>query len=433
MRSRKFSNGVMAVAIAAVGLLCAATLGVAQQEKVLHNFVNSGNDGFYPSGNLILDSAGNIYGTTSSGYGQSSYGTVFELTPGVGGIWTEKVLYSFTKRGDVAGPIGGLTSDAAGNLYGTTFAGGAYNFGGVFQLTPTSNGGWTEKVLHSFSNNGFDGVAAYSAVVIDASGNLYGTTAGGGGRTCPDEVGCGIVFELTPNPNGNWSEKVLHAFPSSNADGSLPYGGLLIDSSGNLYGMTSTGGAYGNGAVFEMMPGAGGQWSEKVLHSFRKNGIDGQDPFLASLILDHAGNLYGTTSAGGAFENCSDGSDGCGTVFELTPGSNGQWDERVLHSFSNNGKDGYFPRASLFLSPAGNLYGTASTGGSAIIFLYGGTAFELSLVGGSWTQKTLHSFGGGTDGAYPGGGLISDSLGNLYGTTQEGGPAGYGTVFEIKP
>ncbi len=400
----------LALAIVGVTLLATSTWA-ADHETVLHSFGN-GTDGADPYGaGLIFDAAGNLYGTTRYG-GIHDAGTVFEMSPKEGGGWTEKVLHSFGNGSDGVNPLSGLIFDAAGNLYGATWLGGVHSLGTVFELSPAGDGRWTEKTLHSFGN-GSDGTQPLVSLIFDTDGNLYGTTYEGGIH------GDGTVFELSPKQGGSWTEKVLHSF-GNGTDGSFPLYGvsLIFDTAGNLYGTTYEGGIHGLGTVFELMPSGGGDWTEKVLHSFG-GGSDGISPY-ASLIFDTAGNLYGTTFEGGIHNG--------GTVFELTPDGGGDWSEKVLHNFGN-GADGTTPFASL-IDAAGNLYGTTTGGG-----LHGaGTAFELSpQEGGSWTETVLHSFGNSTDGAYPYSGLIFDRAGNLYGTTWEGGIHAAGTVFEITP
>ncbi len=327
-------------------------------EKVLYNF---GGGGYGPYAGLIFDAAGNLYGTTLEG-GDYDGGTVFELSPDGNGKWTEKVLHSFGSGNDGANPSAGLIFDAAGNLYGTTA-------GNVFELVPRPDGTWKEKVLHSFPANGEDGLYPSGGVILDAAGNLYGMTCCGGpyGSGCsPNDFGCGTVFELTPQKNGKWTEKLLHSFNHNGKDGYNPGGGLIFDPAGNLYGTAQWGGAHptgcaivdGCGIVFELSPTTHGKWKEKVLHSFIDNGKDGAMPD-ASLIFDPAGNLYGTTVFGGAYDsNCNCG----GMVFKLTPETNGKWTEKVLHSFGS-GNDGEYPAASLVIDAAGNLYGDTTVGG----------------------------------------------------------------------
>ena len=216
---------------------------------MLYSFNFNGTDGADPAAGLIFDAAGNLYGTTYGG-GTYDWGTVFELTPAAGGGWTEKVLYSFLGGADGFFPAADLIFDAAGNLYGTTGYGGAYDNGTVFELTPTGGGDWTEKLLHSFSYNlnGMDGTYPQAGLIFDAAGNLYGTTVGGG------NYGGGTVFELTPTAGGNWTETVLHNFNRNGTDGADPYAGLIFDGAGNLYGTTSFGDVYGDGTVFQLTP-----------------------------------------------------------------------------------------------------------------------------------------------------------------------------------
>jgi uncharacterized repeat protein (TIGR03803 family) len=392
-------------------------------EKVLHSFGN-GTDGVSPQAGLISDAAGNLYGTTSSGGTYTYYGTVFELTPTAGGGWTEQVLHSFNNNGtDGLYPSSGLIFDAAGNLYGTTSGGGDYSCNGssqcgtVFELSPTEGGGWTETVLHSFGN-GTDGIVPYANLVFDTAGNLYGTTQYGG------TYGGGTVFELSPTAGGGRTEQVLYSFNCTGPDGCWPEASLIFDAVGNLYGTTSYGGTYFPfGTAFELTPAAGGGWTEQVLHSFG-SGIDGAYPH-ARLIFDAVGNLYGTTGGGGLW--------GYGTVFELAPTVGGGWMETVLYSFcwQTNCADGWMPDAGLIFDAAGNLYGTTYYGGA---YNYSGTVFELTpAAGGGWTERVLYSFGSGTDGASPQAGLIFDASGNFYGTTYSGGTYNYGTAFELTP
>jgi uncharacterized repeat protein (TIGR03803 family) len=224
-----------------------------------------------------------------------------------GGSWTETVLHNFTGHTtDGFGPVASLIFDGSGNIYGTTSVGGAHSYGTVFELAPIGDGSWTETILHSFEKIDGDGLAPEAGLIFDGSGNIYGTTVGGGAYGGPGTGGA--VFELTPVAGGGWTETLLHSF-GNGADGSGPFSSLIFDGSGNLYGTTIRGGAYGDGTVFELTPVAGGSWTETVLHSFG-HGKDGSGP-ASGLIFDGSGNLYGTTGGGGAF--------GSGTVFEITP------------------------------------------------------------------------------------------------------------------
>jgi len=337
--------------------------------KVLHYFKFGHNDGLTPTGGLIFDAAGNLYGTTWDG-GSHGQGVAFEVVHGASG-WSEHVLHNFGHRQDGAAPSGGLIFDKAGNLYGVTANGGAYSSGTVFQLSPGANNTWTESVLYSFQDNGVDGRGPEGSLAIDAAGNLYGTTQTGGANG-----GGGIVFELSPGANGTWTYNVLYNFCSTSkcADGGSPEGGLIFDAAGNLYGATLVGGASqcGNdtcGVVFELTP-SGGTWTETVLHSFAGGLKDGFEPN-APLIFDSAGNLYGTTMKGGQY--CSYYYD-CGVAFELSP-SGGAWTETVLHNFSDSRKqeDGARPLGGLIFDSAGNLYGVTSE-----VWNGSGAAYEIT-------------------------------------------------------
>jgi uncharacterized repeat protein (TIGR03803 family) len=318
----------------------------------LHSFNDNNIDGYNPAASLTLDSFGNLYGTTENG-GSYLYGTAFELTPTKGGSWTEKVLHNFGSDTDTDGsfPEAALTMDKSGNLYGTTPAGGAYGNGVVFELTPGEGGTWTETTLHSFSGGVTDGSFPLCWLLRDGSGNLYGTTYQGG------TYGVGTVFKVAPGAGGNWTETVVYSFNDDNdsKDANAPYAGLISDGSGNLYGTSYSGGLHNAGAVFELMAGAGGSWLETVLHSFGDSSTDGYSP-MGGLIFDASGNLYGTTYDGGAY--------GYGAAFELAHNANGSWTEKTLHSFNDNGKDGYNPYAGLIFGLDGDLYGTTGSGGS---------------------------------------------------------------------
>ncbi len=357
---------------------------------------------------------------------------------------SESILWNFGNGTDGVNPAASLIRDASGNFYSTTGNGGAYGRGTVFELTPpsTSGGTWSESILWSF-HGGTDGAFPTADLIMDKSGNLYGTTQQGGPYASASNPG-GAVFELTPpsTTGGKWTESVLWSF-GNGTDGRFPYAGLITDSSGNLYGTTTYGGTYGQdtggyGTAFELTPPStdGEAWTESVLWNFG-NGKDGQNPY-ANLIMDSNGNLYSTTSAGGQFGNG-------GTVFELTPPSmaGGSWTESVIDGefFYPGERDignlGGLLYAGLIMDTSGNLYGATQQGG----FGGYGTVFELSpptMAGGSWNLSRASApgffwqFSGGTDGAYPDATLIMDSGGNLYGTTLQGGAYGSnGTVFEL--
>jgi uncharacterized repeat protein (TIGR03803 family) len=403
-----------AFAVAALAVII-ATGASAQTEKILHSFTG-GSDGGFPLAGLIFDSKGNLYGTTqgggTGGVGScSGCGTVFELSPGAGGTWTETVLYTFgssSSFSDGALPTSPLIFDGKGNLYSTTQIGGSSpsQQGTVFELSPGSGGTWTEKVLYSFTGGADGGDPFGSGLVFDGSGNLYGTTSFGG------LYGFGAVFELVAGSGGTWTEKVLHSF-TGGTDGASPFGStLILDGAGNLYGVTVQGGLHDYGVVFKLTRGSS-SWSEKVLYAF-PGGAGGSYPE-GNLVFDSTGNLYGEASY---------------IIFELTPNSSGPWTEKTLHSFAG-GSDGANPIAGLTFDKAGNLYGTTNTGGA-----HRGTVFELTPgTSGTWTEKILHRFSSSSgDGVFPQfGTLVIDTTGHLYGTTSQGGTSKNGVVFEVTP
>jgi uncharacterized repeat protein (TIGR03803 family) len=355
----------------------------------------AGTAGQAPEGGLIMDSGGNLYGTASGG-GASKDGTVFELAHGSGAITT---LASFNGSNG-SDPVGGLVRDSAGNLYGTTVGGGTYKHGTVFELV---QGGGTITTLASF--NGGDGANPFAGLIMDASGNLYGTTSDAG--PYPFNYLDGTVFELA---HGSSQITLLASFFAPNG---VDPGGLVMDSNGDLYGAAGDSGAMNVGTVFEL---AHGSSTLTTLASF--NITDGADPS-GGVIVDSSGNLYGTTYRGGAY-GYAHGGLGDGTVFELVKGSG-----TITTLASFDGTDGWGPLGALIIDSSGNLYGTTAYGGPGSS---SGTIFELAK--GSSTITTLASFND-SDGAYPFAGLIMDASGNLYGTTRYGGLAGDGTVFEL--
>jgi uncharacterized repeat protein (TIGR03803 family) len=398
--------------LAALLLTFAPSAWCAPNYKVLHAFTG-GNDGEELWGSLLLDSQGNVYGTTYSG--AKNGGTVFELTPERGGPWRETTLYTFCSESeciDGASSTAGLIFDALGNLYGTTALGGAYASGTAFELSPQGDGTWSESVLYSFGNQG--PVAPYAGVIMDPFGNLYGT-------------GGGYAYQLSPGSAG-WTLSDLHAFTGQNGDGNGPLAGVIRDAFGKLYGTTYAGGAHGWGTVYKLTPSSGG-WQEQILHSFPAFPTDGQRPELGSLVLDKAGRLYGTTEQGGA-NLCGD--VGCGIIFRLTPGAGGQWREDILYNFSprRNSATGYGPDAGVVLDKAGNIYGTTLYGGSAAGC---GVVYKLAPAAkDKWKYTVLHTFVG-SDGCGPTANLILDHKGNLYGTTVLGGTYSLGVAFELTP
>ena len=408
----------------------------AQSESAIYDFVAPGHDGHTPNAGVVSDAAGNLYGTTVLG-GTHNSGTVFELSPVTGGGWSETVIYSFTGGLDGGAPETPVILDAAGNVYGTAVLGGSSGQGVAFELAPTSGGGWHETVLHSFTG-GIDGSGPGSSLVFDVAGNLYGTAEEGGSG------GGGTIFELSPTSRGVWHFTILHGF-SGGTDGRVPYGTLIFDAAGSLYGTTGFGGIAadcvsrrlnGCGVVFEFSPVAGGGWHESILHGFT-GGHDGAFP-LAGLVFDASGNLYGTTYAGGDTSACITlDSSGCGVVFELSPVTGGGWHETTLHSFTGR-VDGGEPDGSVVLDSSGNVYGNTQQGGNSTLSACNpngcGVTYEISpFSGGGWHETVLHAFTGNSDGTLPVGALVFNSSGQLFGAAAAAGTYGQGAIFEITP
>ena len=376
----------------------------AQTETVLYSFCPKGGgcpDGKNPGG-LSADSAGNLYGATAYG-GTGNGGVAFKLTP----LGQESLLYTFS-RAPYFGwqPTGQFIMDKQGNLYGTTSMGGTNSLhfqvgdGIAFKLSPDG----TETTLYNFGAYSTDGASPSAGLVMDASGNFYGTTELGGNRY-------GTIFRLTPDG----VETILHTFANDDTDGGYPSSSLVMDKNGNLYGTTSSGGSGGSGTVFEITAEGGYQ----ILHSFA-GGSDGALP-IASLTLDSKGNLYGTTYRANGL--CCTNHDQ-GTVFELTPGSDGSWQETVLYNFIQQGDSCQQPASNIVFDRNGNLYGTTNQGGA----WKGGCLFEITPAG---KLTILHTFGDGDDAANPYGNIVF-SHGNLYGTAG-GGAYGEGAVFKFTP
>jgi uncharacterized repeat protein (TIGR03803 family) len=410
---RSCQSLLIAFLVLAVLILSGNTFAAGPTEKVIYSFLGT-PDGSRAESALVADAAGNLYGTTSDGGPDS--GTVFELSPPAtaGGAWTETILYSFPS-GDGSLPGDGLIFDKLGNLYGTTSAPPNNT---VFELSPpsTPGGAWTHTVIWTFSAYpGGSGVGGN--LVMDANGNLYGTTYQLG------TDGVGIVFELiSPKTSGeHWTESVLYSFGAFAGDGSRPVDGLLLRG-GVLYGATYYGGASGKGTVFQLVRKSG-LWTEAILHSFA--GGDGATP-AAGVIADAAGNLYGTTSAGGGAA-CA-----CGAVYELSPPAvaGDPWQETTLYSFTGGG-DGGLPQARLWRNKLGKLYGTTLERGKGF-----GTVFEIkppSVAGEAWSFVFIHDFSPSDgDGAMPRSGLTFLN-GTLYGAAPYGGSNDLGAVYSVVP
>lgn len=401
-------------------LISCAWVQAQNSETIVHIFAThavGGIGGVDPWGGVVIDASGNLYGTTNYG-GKGNEGVVYEMSRGTAGQWVEKVIYYFGETSDEGeyGPLAGLVMDRQGNLYGTTIGGGGSSDqgGSVFELSPSASGKWIEKVLYAFGNVFGDALQPRSAVTLDSAGNIYGTTVEGGA------YGKGAIFKLTRGEGGVWTESVLYSFGATTGDAGQPNQPLAIDSFGNLWGTTYEMGASGLGAIYELSPGQGGSYTEKVVYSFT-GGADGGYP-QCGFILDALGNLYGTTGSYGANNH--------GTVFELSPTTGGSWTLTTLYAFDNAEGDG--ANGNLLFDPTGNLYGVTWQGGSA----GQGNVFRLSpSADGTWTVKTVHSFLGEQQGCQPDAGVVMDSAGNLYGTTLYCGSGqgvyGSGVVYEI--
>ena len=395
--------------------LAASVPATGQTFTVLHDFTG-GLDGRYPYAGVTVDRAGTLYGTASEGQPDEA-GSVYRLAL-KNGSWIFNPLYHFTTDEGV-NPLARVIIGPNGSLYGTTSSGpsGCGGCGTVFNLRPTVSiptsviAPWNEHILYQFMD-GTDGASPGNGdLLFDSAGNIYGTTFSGGDLQACGGLGCGVVYELTPN-GGGWTQSVLHAFSGGN-DGSTPYSGLTPDAAGNLYGTTVEGGTQGDGTVYKLSPSGSG-WTKTVIYDFQDSS-DGKWP-VGGLVLDSAGNLYGAAEVGG--------SGGGGTVYKLT-NSNGQWTFSTLYSFAGHAG----PYSKLTMDAAGNLYGATYGDGSAGV----GEVFKLTRSGGGWIFSLLHDFTGGSDGASLLGGVALDASGNVYGTAEMGGAYGWGVVFKIAP
>jgi uncharacterized repeat protein (TIGR03803 family) len=379
--------------LAAAGCAMALPAWASVPETLLYSFTG-GSDGQNPIAGLVMDAAGNLYGTTTGLYdGSADVGTVFKVAPN----GQETVLHVFTGTPDGSNPYAGLLMDASGNLLGTTRYGGTLGWGTVFKIDTSG----VETILYNFTGD-LDGSNPTGALALDGAGNIYGTTTGWGTTSARNP---GNVFKLDSAGN----ETVLYNF-TGGIDGDYPEGLLVLDAAGNVYGTTYYGGSgpglAGYGVVF--MVDAGGH--ETVLHTFDPGTGDGSSP-LGGLIQGPGGFLYGTTSTGGA--------NGFGTVFRVDIHGN----ETILYNFAGS-PDGDYPARGLAMDAVGNYYGTTGYGGTG-----GGTVFRLTPAG---AETVVYSFGDNSDGMTPYTDLVIDALGNLFGTTVFGGAAGNGAVFKVQ-
>jgi uncharacterized repeat protein (TIGR03803 family) len=453
-----------ALAAAAVTTALAVSSVCAAQETVIHTFKgDSGSDGSFPTGGMVFDANGNLFGTTSAGgVGEFADGTVFTMSPDSSGGFKFQTIHQFSQAtGDGGNPGSSVVFDAAGNLYGTTPNGGS-GCGIVYELSPTAaaGGAWTETILHKFGSNGSDGCGPSGRLIFDQAGDLYGGTwFGGGGASnllfCSN--GCGTTYKLHL-ADGKWTESVLHRFTGEGTDGVNPSGSLAFDAAGNLWGATAFGGAGDSstcgdpnggagiffcGMVFELSPNADGSWTESTRYNF-KDASTGWNPF-SGLIADQAGNLVGTTENGGSALD--------GTVFQIIPEGNGKVEERLIHEFVGEA-DGSFPQSGLTLGAAGTLYGTAYVGGGTAFTCTkdsgGGCGIVYKLTpnstGSAWTETILYTFLGGSDGAVPSDDRLAlDASGDVFGLASSGGdfdfsktgcpgnlPGGCGVAFKVQ-
>jgi uncharacterized repeat protein (TIGR03803 family) len=410
--------------LALLPALTPTALAQAGKESLLYSFQEEVTDVTSPYAGITVDSKGNFYGTGTNYGGPTFHGGVWELSPPAtsGGAWTEQVLFAFDNTGTDAYNAGsGAILDSKGNLYGVTNEGGANGKGAVYELSPPAKAGdpWTEKIIHDFADDGTDGYNPEgNDLVFDSKGNLLGCATSGGSHVY------GVIYELTPQVNGTWTETILHNFGAA-GDGAGPRGGLIPDASGNFYGTTSSGTPTNtsslSGTVFELSPASGGTWTYSQLYGFQSSGAVNAGGLLGSPAFDSAGNIYGTSYSGGA--------NFLGTVWEISPPatSGGAWTGQILYSFGTN-PDANYPYGSVTI--VGNtVYATTTRGGANS----GGTIVAFTpKSGGGWNYNIAYAFGayeGDASGPYSG--MIADSNGNLFGTTISGGSAGGGTVFEI--
>lgn len=372
--------------------ICAFLLGAAfagaQTYNEIYDFGSTGN-GTVPGGQLVFDRSGNMYGVTGGG-GTHGYGTVFELSPASGGSWTETVLYNFTGGIDGGDPYSGITIDSSGNLYGATYFGGSPDCGcgTVFKMKPPAvkGGAWGFRTMYRFLGGTTDGFGPVGPVTLDKAGNLYGTTFSGGTYIYTSASGfSGTVYKVTP-AGGGWTESVLWNFGGP-GDGAYTYSGLVLDSVGNLYGTTQNGGTSGWGTIFEVSPPASGSttWTESLLYNFPAAGkVAGNEP-LTGLVADSHGNLFGTASGlDDTHPAC------CGSIYRLSPASGGGWTFKVLSTVITS-DNGYNPGGLAHDAKSNTIYGVAIQD-SAISG--NGVVFQVTPAGSSWDFSITHDFNG---------------------------------------
>jgi uncharacterized repeat protein (TIGR03803 family) len=388
------------------------TASSAQTYQVLYNFGSSYNDAYAPEAPPILASDGSLFGTTafggSNGCGGYGCGTAYRLARNADGTWTLHIIHSFNGQ-DGWQPSTRVALDQLGDVYVPVFGNWPYGYGTLVELLPQSNGQWNEVVLHNFTGVGND--AYPEGIFVKSPDDVYGVTYG--------QFNFNWGGELYNLVGMSTHLGIVHAFDLNPGDGSTPTG-VMLDSAGNIFGTTCGGGSYRLGTVFELSPkqhGAG--WGEKILYSFKGGPSDTYCPN-PGVIFDSAGNLYGSTVDGGPTN--------LGTVFQLAPNGDGTWAERIIYAFRGL-EDGAEPVGGLAIDPQGNVFGAAFAAGH----FNSGTVFKLSPASnGNWTFAVLYSFPDPQQGADPLG-VVLDPSGNLYGTTSLGGAYGVGVAFELTP
>ncbi len=417
MQWKSYSKTIVVLSALAMALALAPGAWAGAKKEVLYSF-KGGKDGKYPTYSPLVFDKANLYGTTFFG-GKYGLGTVFELKPNKNGTWSETVIHAFAGDRDGAQPYSGLVSDAAGNLYGTTGLGGglgkcfngtSHYCGTVYRLSRGRNGTWSETILRRFDDRASGGYL-YNALILDASGNLYGAAAEGG------DGADGVAFELIRGETVPWKEKVLYSFHGP--DGNTPDSPLMFDANGNLYGTTIGGGPVNGGVVFELQPTKRGPWRETILHAFTQV-PQGYEPS-GLLAMDKEGNLYGSTQDGGKY---SCGGPGCGVIYELRH-ENGSWKETIIHEFNGHDFKGIVDDTEgVAFDASGNLYGTASG-----LSHYPGGIFRLVHQGGAWAEQLIYKF---PLDALPG--MVTyGSDGRLYGALVLEGKYNLGQVYRIVP
>jgi len=413
MKLTLLTRTITMAAVIATALLFATNSLAADHYQVIYTMnPTTTHPGTNPTTGLVSDGAGNLY-ATDAGNIISGGGAVYQLVPsGRSYLYHEIVLFNFT---DGSTPVGRLAIDAAGNLYGATEVGGANRrYGNIFEISPIDGGKkWTMTILYTFTSSSYDA----TGLTMDSKGNLFSATFYGGTNKL------GTVFELSPSGNGQWTYNTIHNFTA--AEGGGPNTQLVFDTNGNLFGgQYATDGTYSG--LYELSPSSDGTWTETNVRTF-DGATDGAQPS-GPLVFDAAGDMYGSNMVGGLY--------GAGTAFELTPDGSGGWNYLVIHNFGQSYlTDGYYPQGGLIRDSAGNLYGMNNQVGPSA-----GNVFELSPgTDGQWTETILHSFRGGSDGEFPVSGLFMNSAGTLVGATQAGGNGlgcgdlGCGVIFELVP